>query len=434
MNNKLRDRIKAIVASIKSGEVPPEKTIRALQFDLRDIRVSNKEDQALIIGFYAVVRKYLQLRASLNEDQLPDPVPREDLSDDDNDAEINIRYKMIPDPFSAVASYSIKEKLKLFKTYCELLQTLLVAQSSVDVGNHDHYFVKANEIVSTHRYLMRLLGSLPWSNYADRDYFTKHLVAIYNRFEDYGWQCEAGKATGLLPIKKSLTEYDALDFEKKLTLFLNALKENNAAVPYPKPAASVKALLAQINELEIQANKIQRRQQETDMVDSISSAAKSGRPSKSVEESKVQDDSRQDVNAALSTTIGNFQTHQRSSARVAIRLSLASASATQKPTIKKTRSASQIAAEEKEVSGSLLQLFALGSVKRTHSDSDQQKTAKRVRPSVPETQNPVPVSQSIQGLFSHRRSMLRSHGITMPSLLGAQQELVLANTSKTARK
>ena len=272
MNETLRKRLKAIVASLKNKQATRTADIRALRLALKGIRTEDVEDQALIIRFYASIRQYQPLRTALEPSKL------EQLSQESPSTATGSQLKIIPrfasDPFREVANYTVKEKLKLLKRHGEELQQLVEYDYASDAGSHDEYFVTANKMVATHRYLMRLLGALPWADNKDRDGFAGHLQAIINRLEDYGWLCEAGKATGLLPLKKSDTDYDEQDFEKKLARFLNALRENNSKVPYRKPALEIKALLTKLSHFEIQDNKIILHQQNPDSTEAMSSTAR----------------------------------------------------------------------------------------------------------------------------------------------------------------
>jgi hypothetical protein len=398
MNDKLRNRIKAVIKSMKAHEALDEKAVRALRFELGRVKAESSADVTLAKEFYGIVRKQENFRQSIDEKELPKVVSREELSDDDCEG-TEIIYKSLSDSYKSLASYTTKEKLKLWHEQFLTLEELLHPDVTIAAHSNTHYFMQANKIVTAHRYLMRLLGVLPWADVHDREEFAKPLSEIYNRLEDYGWQCAAGKANGLAPLKTTATKYDEIDYVKKSQRFFQTLKASNKQVPYAIPLVSVKKCLAKLPKLEIHENQIRMHQDVS---------------------------AELPVSPALNAVAMPFLHPLHSSARVATRLSsmkpisaqsrvapssssLSTTIAVKKPAMKRAaaQSASNSISDEKNVADSLLQLFEAAGEKRKERDKEEQKSAKKVRFNIPVTA-PSAVQNS---LFSHRRSMLRRSSV-----------------------
>jgi hypothetical protein len=257
MNSRLRKNMHAIIFNLESKEPIDEDTIQDIKSKLLNIEAETGDDIELIKTFYATVRKQGSIRDSLSETHLPALLPRAALSKEhDTDVPIIITETRVLDRYSAIKNYSVAENLKIFKKYSHELHELLQYKDAANEKKQARYFLHANKIVASYRYLMRILGVLPWAKLEDRTYFLNHLTALYNRLEDYGWLCEGSQALGLLPLKQNASEYDERDFEKKLARFMDALQSSSNVTPYPRPVVSLEKLISRLDKLVVENNQV----------------------------------------------------------------------------------------------------------------------------------------------------------------------------------
>jgi hypothetical protein len=405
MNNRLRENMSAIITSLKSQEPIDEDTVKDIKSTLLNIKAETSHDLKLIKEFYALVRKQGSIRDSLSASSLPKAQLREALSEvEDSAVQIIITETKISDRYSGLKNYSVAENLKMFKKHSQDLYELVRYNYAADEKKQARYFLQASKMVADYRYLMRVLGTLPWTQPENRDYFLKHLTAFYNRLEDYGWLCEGSQALGLLPLKQNSSEYDNRDFEKKLARFMDALQADSCVTPYPKPAVSLKKIISKLDELTIENNQVSIR-------GAVTLSSSSSSPLQSTElvsqHSSVRVSTRLSLLHSISSPVeSKIASGAEKSVPVVVN----------KTAMKRKISAMDVAAD------SLLTLFNQTN-KATAVPAEEKK---RVRLAIPDPGSQQSAIHPLQmtGLFRHRQSIL------LRSAVAPVQQVIMARATK----
>ncbi len=243
MNHLLRGKMQSIISRLRSAKTVTEAEIKLVRRSLILAKLEAPADLPFIQHFYRTVRKFFfQLRYPQSDKKVLVARPDRPAEEKLESQRVTLHYQSVPDPFTKLLTRSVPEQGALFTLRCQQLQDLFA--TAVTVTTPQTATTKANEIVATHRELLRMASNFLWLQPV-RVELMKHLQAIYDRLEDYGWRCEAGVATGL-PSSQANT----------LLLFLQTFTAKSELVLTPLPMASLTKVQEKMSAYEMKDNQL----------------------------------------------------------------------------------------------------------------------------------------------------------------------------------